>query len=176
MKAVDNLPSMYRKDPWILALEAALGAALDRQSMEIAGLVPQMSLDTVSWNLPVEERVAGITPPAGATLDSRREALKAQWRSGGKVDRDQVQMVADAWRNGAVEVTFAQGRIVVQFVGPYGVPDDLPALKDAVALVIPTHLPVDYLFRYLLIRDIHLIKTLEEMDQIQLHKFAGGKR
>ena len=85
-------------------------------------------------------------------------------------------MVADAWRNGAVEVTFAQGRIVVQFVGPYGVPDDLPALKDAVARVIPAHLPVDYLFRYLLIRDIHLIKTLEEMDQIELHKFAGGKR
>lgn len=174
MSMVDNLPTLYRKDPWILALAAALGEALEQQSAGIASLGPQMSLDTVSWNLAVEERVAGIVPPSGATIDSRREALKAQWRSGGKVDRDQVQRVADAWQNGAVEVTFAQGRIVVQFVGPYGVPEDLSVLQDAVARVIPAHLPVDYRFRYLLIRDIHQVKTLAEMDQIPLNQFAGG--
>lgn len=174
MSMVDNLPTLYRKDPWILALAATLEETMGRQSAGIAGLGTQMSLDTVSWNLVVEERVAGIVPPPGATIDSRREALKAQWRSGGKVDRDQVQRVADAWRNGAVEVTFAQGRIVVQFVGPYGVPEDLSVLQDAVARVIPAHLPVDYRFRYLLIRDIHQVKTLVEMGQIPLNQFAGG--
>ena len=174
MPMVDNLPTLYRKDPWILALAAALEEMLGRQSAGIADLGPQMSLNTVSWNLAVEERVAGITPPSGATIDSRREALKAQWRSGGKVDRDQVQRVADAWQNGAVEVIFVQGRILVQFVGPYGVPEDLSVLQDAVARVIPAHLPVDYRFRYLLIRDIHQVKTLAEMDQIPLNQFAGG--
>ena len=176
MPMVHNLPVLYRTDPWILTLAAAMENVLERQEAEIAELGLQISLDTVSWNLSVEERVAGIVPPAGASMASRREALKAQWRSGGKVDRDQVQRVADAWRNGAVEVTFAQGRIVVRFVGPYGAPEDLDVLQNAVARVIPAHLPVDYQFRYLLIRDIHLVKTLAEMEQIPLNQFAGGTR
>lgn len=176
MPLVHNLPVLYRADPWILALAAAMEDVLGRQVAEIAELGPQMSLDTVSWNLSVEERVAGLVPAVGASMDSRREALKAQWRSGGKVGRDQVQRVADAWRNGAVDVTFAQGRIVVQFVGPYGVPENLDILQSAVARVIPAHLPVDYHFRYLLIREIHLVKTLAEIEQIPLNQFAGGTR
>ena len=53
---VHNLPSQYRKDPWILALAAALQAKLDRQGEETASLAVQMSLDTVTWNIAVEER------------------------------------------------------------------------------------------------------------------------
>ena len=58
---LDNLPVQYRKDPWIMALAAAVEAKLAGQRGEIASLPQQMSLDTVSWNLPVEERVAGIS-------------------------------------------------------------------------------------------------------------------
>lgn len=169
-----NLPQQYREDPWMVVLAAALCGTLDKQDARAESAVAQMSLDTVTWNLETEERIAGIVPPAGATEEDRRSALKAKWRSGGKVTIQQIQAVADAWRNGEVEVSFPSGRIHVQFVGSFGVPTNMDGLKQAIALVIPAHLPVDYILKYLLIRDIHGVKTLSEMDALTLDKFAGG--
>ena len=169
---LNNLPVQYRKDPWITALAAAVQTKLAGQAQETASLPEQMSFDTVTWNLAVEERVAGITPAAGATLEQRRTALKARWRSSGKATLEQIQMVADSWRNGMVEVGFSAGKIVVQFVGAFGIPEDLDSLEAALQLVIPAHLAMEFLFRYLLIRDIHEVKTLSEMEQLTLNQFA----
>lgn len=167
-----NLPRQYRKDPWIIALVNAMQAVLEAQEAAARSVTAQESLDTVTWNLAVEERLAGITPPAGATLESRRTALKAKWRSGGKLTIEQVQAVADAWKNGEVVVSFPDGRILVQFVGAFGVPEDMDSLKAALRLVVPAHLPVDYLLRYLLIRDIHEVMTLTELEMQPLSNFA----
>lgn len=171
---LNNLPQQYRADPWMVVLSAALCGTLDAQDARAESAAAQMSFDTVSWNLETEERIAGIMPAAGATDEERRSALKAKWRSGGKVSIEQIQAVANAWRNGEAEVSFSGGRIHVQFVGAFGVPTNMDGLKAAIALVIPAHLPVDYILRYLLIRDIHGMKTLTEMEGLTLDKFAGG--
>ena len=167
-----NLPKQYRKDPWIIALVNAMQGVLDAQEAATRSVTAQESLDTVTWNLAVEERLAGITPPPGATLESRRTALKAKWRSVGKLTIEQIQAVADAWKNGEVVVSFPDGRIRVQFVGSLGVPEDMDSLKAAIRLVIPAHLPVDYLLRYLLIRDIHEVMTIAELENQPLSNFA----
>lgn len=157
----------------MMVLAAALCGALDGQDARAESAAAQISLDTVTWNLETEERIAGITPPAGATEEDRRSALKAKWRSGGKVTIRQIQAVADAWRNGEVEVSFPSGRIQVQFVGSFGVPTDMDGLKQAIALVIPAHLPVDYLLKYLLVEDVEQM-TLEELETKTMDQFAFG--
>ena len=167
-----NLPKQYRKDPWIIALVNAMQGVLDAQEAATRSVTAQESLDTLTWNLAVEERLAGITPPPGSTLESRRTALKAKWRSVGKLTIEQIQAVADAWKNGEVVVSFPDGRIRVQFVGSFGVPEDMDSLKAAIRLVIPAHLPVDYLLRYLLIRDIHGVMTIAELENQPLSNFA----
>ena len=167
-----NLPRQYRKDPWIIAMVNAMQGVLDAQEAATRSVTAQESLDTVTWNLAVEERLAGITPPPGSTLESRRTALKAKWRSVGKLTIEQIQAVADAWKNGEVVVSFPDGRIRVQFVGSFGVPEDMDSLKAAIRLVIPAHLPVDYLLRYLLIRDIHEVMTIAELENQPLSNFA----
>ncbi len=169
-----NLPSQYRTDPWIVALTDAMEAQLNSQGAETAGLPAEMSLDTVTWNLPVEERLTAITPAAGASLDSRRSVLKAKWRSGGTVGIEQIQAVADAWKNGAVAVGFSGGSVTVTFNGEYGVPADLNGLKGAIAMVIPAHLAVEYFFRYLLISDVQAM-TLADVEAVPLNNFAGGE-
>lgn len=174
MQMVHNLPQQYREDPWILALADAILGVLEGQRECSQSIRAQLSLETITWALEIEERAAGITPPLGTTLESRRSVLAARYRSSGKVTIEQIQAVADAWRNGEVEVSFPDGRIHVQFIGSFGVPEDLEGLKEAISRVIPAHLPVDYLLRYLLIRDIHQVKTLTEMEALRLDQFAGG--
>lgn len=175
MELVRNLPQQYRQDPWVLALADAILGVLEDQSEQSMEIRAQLSLETITWALEIEERVAGIVPPAGATLESRRSVLAARYRSSGKVDIQLIQAVADAWRNGEVTVDFVGGRIQVQFVGSFGIPEDLAGLQQALSTTIPAHLPIDYLFRYLLIRDIHEVKTLSEMQQLLLDQFAGGR-
>ena len=175
MELVRNLPQQYRQDPWVLALADAILGVLEDQSRRSLEIRAQLSLETITWALEIEERAAGIIPPTGATLESRRSVLAARYRSSGKVSIETIQAVADAWRNGEVEVDFVGGRIQVRFVGSFGVPEDLAGLQQALSATIPAHLPIDYLFRYLLIRDIHEVKTLSEMQQLLLNQFAGGR-
>ena len=60
----------------------------------------------------------------------------------------QIQAVADAWRNGVVDVGFDGSTITVTFVGELGIPEDLDGLKSALEMTIPAHLALRYEFRY----------------------------
>lgn len=175
MELVRNLPQQYRQDPWVLALADAILGVLEGQDAASREIRAQLSLETITWALEIEERQAGIVPPAGATLESRRSVLAARYRSSGKVSIETIQAVADSWRNGEVAVSFTNGRILVTFVGSFGVPADMDELRSALSSTIPAHLPIDYVLRYLLIRDIHQVKTIDEMDKMPLNQFAGGK-
>lgn len=161
-----SLPTAYRKDAWVIALLSAIAGVDDAQRADADETAQQMFLDSMTWALAIEERIAGITPAAGAGVEERRSVLQAKWRSTtGKCDVDLIQRVCDSWKNGEVDVDFVDGEIVLRFVGAYGVPDAdaLAALQSAVQEVIPAHLAVTYLYRYLLVREVHgmVIDTLQ---------------
>ena len=161
-----SLPTAYRKDAWVIALLSAIAGVDSAQRADADETAQQMFLDSMTWALAIEERIAGITPAAGAGVEERRSVLQAKWRSAtGKCDVDLIQRVCDSWQNGEVDVDFADGEIVLRFVGAYGVPDAdaLAALQSAVQEVIPAHLAVKYLYRYLLVREVHgmVIDTLQ---------------
>ena len=149
---LDNLPRQYRGDPTVKTLADAICGVLAALETEAASVPPQISLDAVTWNLETEERLVGITPAPGATPEERRTALKSKWRAG--------------------VVSFPGGKIRLQFVGAYGVPVDLDALKAAVRLVIPAHLAAEYAIKYLLIRDIHEVMTISTLETQPLGNFA----
>ena len=162
---LSSLPTAYRKDAWVIALLSAIADVDSAQRADADETAQQMFLDSMTWALAIEERIAGITP-AAAGVEERRSVLQAKWRSAtGKCDVDLIQRVCDSWQNGEVDVDFADGEIVLRFVGAYGVPDAdaLAALQSAVQEVIPAHLAVQYLYRYLLVREVHgmVISTLQ---------------
>ena len=171
---LSSLPTAYRKDAWVIALLSAIAGVDDAQRADADETAQQMFLDSMTWALAIEERIAGITPAAGAGVEERRSVLQAKWRSTtGKCDVDLIQSVCDSWENGQVDVDFVDGEIVLRFVGAYGVPDAdaLAALKDAVQEVIPAHLAVQYLYRYLLVREVSAM-TVSELQTHTISEFA----
>ena len=171
---LSSLPTAYRKDAWVIALLSAIAGVDDAQRADADETAQQMFLDSMTWALAIEERIAGITPAAGAGVEERRSVLQAKWRSAtGKCDVDLIQRVCDSWQNGEVDVDFVDGEIVLRFVGAYGVPDAdaLAALKDAVQEVIPAHLAVTYLYRYLLVREVSAM-TVSELQTHTIDEFA----
>lgn len=169
-----SLPTAYRKDAWVIALLSAIAGVDSAQRAVSSASAQQMFLDSMTWALAIEERIAGITPAAGASLEERRSVLQAKWRSAtGKCDVDLIQRVCDSWQNGEVDVDFVDGEIVLRFVGAYGVPDAdaLAALQSAVQEVIPAHLAVAYLYRYLLVREVSAM-TVSELQTHTIDEFA----
>ena len=138
---LNNLPVQYRRDPWLIVLAAALQVPIDRQGGVIRSLPNQISLDRVTWNLPVEERVAGIVPPAGATVEQRRAALRAKWRSSGKATLAQIQAVAESWESQRVETSFLAGVIGIDIINlRLGT---VAEIREAVEKIKPAHLPLE---------------------------------
>lgn len=171
---LQSLPVAYRRDAWVVALLGAVQDVDEGQRDAAAEAAAQLFLDSMTYVLPVEERIAGITPGAGDTVEERRSVLQAKWRSAtGVCNVDLIQRVCDAWENGEVEVDFVGGEIVLRFVGAYGVPAEqaLAALQSAVLEVIPAHLAVQYLYRYLLVREVHGM-TINDLQSHTLHDFA----
>ena len=171
---LSSLPTAYRKDAWVIALLSAIAGVDDAQRADADETAQQMFLDSMTWALAIEERIAGITPAAGAGVEERRSVLQAKWRSAtGKCDVDLIQSVCDSWENGQVDVDFVDGEIILEFVGSYGVPDAdaLAALKTAVQEVIPAHLAVQYLYRYLLVREVSAM-TVSELQTHTIDEFA----
>lgn len=171
---LQSLPVAYRRDAWVIALLGAVQTVDDGQRDAAREAADQLFLDSMTYVLPVEERIAGLTPGTGDTVEERRSVLQAKWRSAtGICNVDMIQRVCDAWENGEVEVDYKPGEIILRFVGAYGVPTEqaLAALQAAVLEVIPAHLAVQYLYRYLLVREVHGM-TINELQSHTLHDFA----
>lgn len=174
-KLLNMLHKVYRKDNWIGQLFQTAGLELDNVSTAIDEINNQYFINTATdWGLKLYEWELGITKPS-KKLEARRSTVEAKWKTGGKVDIALLQAVADSWKNGEIDVTFPDGKIHITFVGDYGVPTDLEDLYAALDEVKPAHLAIVYTFRYLLIKDIHEVMTLKEVESTTLRKFAGGE-
>lgn len=115
-------------------------------------------------------KITDINP----NIDNRRSKIRAKFLACTHNDIILLQNVCDSWKNGEIQADFVNGKIQLQFIGEYGIPDALDSLLNSVNETKPAHLGVVVLFRYLLIEDIHEVKTLEEMESIELNNFAFG--
>ena len=166
-----SLPVAYRTDKWVRDLLTAIQSLDDTQREQMLDITQQLFPGSMTWALAIEERDAGLA--STGTLEERRTALIARWRSSGKCDVELIQRVCDSWKNGEISVGFAAGVIVLTFVGAYGVPEaaELAALQEAVEDAIPCHLAVSYLYRYLLVREVDGM-MLDELQGHTMHDFA----
>lgn len=71
------------------------------------------------------------------------------------------------------ENTFNGLKIILQFVGQNGIPDDLETLLEVVEEIKPAHLPLETRFKYLLVKDIHNVMTINELNNTFINNFAG---
>lgn len=163
-----SLPVAYRTDKWVCDLLAAIQSLDDMQRAAMLDAAAQLYPDSMTWLLETEERAANL--PSTGTLEERRTALIARWRGSGKCDVDLIQRVCDSWKNGEISVGFAKGVIVLTFVGAYGIPApaELAALQEAVDRVIPCHLAVQFLWRWLLVREVSAMT----IDELQMHRIG----
>lgn len=172
-KLIELLPPYERSSKVFQQIMKAELIEFDKLAIDIEDLEKQLNIDTATWGLVIYEKELGIKTNLNKPLEERRSVIKSKWRGTGKVDRTLIKAVVDAYTNGGVEVGF-DGRIIINFNDVKGIPPNLEDAKKTIEDISPAHLVIIYEFVYLLIKEIHGVVTLAEMDQIPLHKFAGG--
>ena len=170
---IRQLPSAYRRDTWVRDLLGCIAALDEKQRESALETAAQLFPDAMTWILETEERIAGLEGNAALTLEERRTALQARWRAAGKCDVELIQRVCDSWKNGEISVGFAKGVILLTFIGAYGIPApaELAALQEAVDRTIPCHLAVQFLWRWLLVREVSAM-TVDELQSHHISDFA----
>lgn len=121
------------------------------------------------------EKELDIIPLPTQTIEERRTGIQAKWLANNHNSIHLIQAVCNAWKNGEIKADFIGGKIQLNFVGQYGIPDNLDTLKNNIDEVKPAHIPLVMIFKYLLIENIHEVKTIEEMEEITIGQFFSGK-
>ena len=139
---INNLPTAYRKDPWVLDLLGTAEGLDEDQRAAAWDVAAQMFLASMTWQLGTEERLAGLQPAAGDTLDDRRAALSAKWRAAAdKCDIEKIRAVCGSWDGVAAEVTYdGLAVITVLFRSWTDMPGNMDSVRQALREIIPAHL------------------------------------
>lgn len=170
------LPSYYGASRVMQADMIAKGAEMDLLFEALDETLQQFFVRTATWGLDRWESELGIATDPSKPLDQRRAVVESKLRGSGKFSGRLVKSVAEAYDSGTVDVSFqpADWSFTVKFVDTLGIPPNLDDLRAVIDEIKPAHLAVVYEFSYLLIREIHNVLTLNEIEQIPLNKFAGG--
>ncbi len=147
-KLVSYLPAFMRKSKIFNEIFRGEEKALKAVEASIEEVQQQLNIDTATWGLELYEAELGIKTDLSKDLEERRSVIKSKWRGTGKADARLIQLVAEAYSNGQVQVSF-DGAIVISFVGTRGVPPNIGDLEAAINEIKPAHLPFSFRFNYL---------------------------
>ncbi len=118
------------------------------------------------------ERIFTIQPLG--TIEMRRNAIIAYRRGRNKLSGTIIKNMSLSYENGEVEVWFDKEKqtLMIKFTSLQGIPKGFEKLQEILEELKPCRMPIEYLFSYLLIKDIHNVMTLDTLESTTLDKFA----
>lgn len=168
---INNLHKRVRKDPYIIELCNSSGLEMDTIEDVLEDIRKQFNFETMTWGADLLASEMNIKLDPTLKQDEKNSIIAARWKSEGKADINLLQAICNSWHNGNVDVKFVNGKIQLKFNGIYGIPTDLDSLKKQIDLSKPSHLAIDYLFAYLLLKDVEAM-TLTTLENTTLSNFA----
>ena len=172
----------YKKDEWFKAFLDCLETSINDVLLIINRIVNlshfnRLDLEGCKW----WASHLKLNIPTSMSLSDRQAYIRAKWRSSGHNSITLIKNICSSWENGEVDATLnkdSNGNAIINlnFSGAYGIPSDVDTLLKMIDEVKPAHIGYETNYKFLLIEDIHNVLTLEEMEQIEIDKFArGGK-
>lgn len=175
-----QLPEIYKDDKETVNTKEinVISKTLDEAQKEVDSLEKELFIQTAEGiGLRRQEEIYKIDTDSNKPIEHRRSYVKSLMVSDDIPTPELVKRVAESYVNGQVEVleVFNEYLVIIKFVGSYGIPPNLEDCKKVLRETIHGHLGLEYEFMYLLIKDIHDVMTLTEINNTKLNKFAGRR-
>lgn len=171
-----HYPQRLLESPEFLEMQEALGDPVFELRSALYSFGEQLNVNTATYGLCAWETALGINVDVSKSDTERRERIMSKLRGTGAVTAEMIENVARSFAGGEVTVIEdpANYTFIVKFSGQYGVPHNIDAVTAAINEIKPAHLGFTYEYSYLLIREVHGVMTLTELEQTPLKLFAGG--
>lgn len=173
-RMMGQVPDYYETSAVYRKIQESQGNEYDSIEAKNADLKAQLRIRTATWGLRYWEEALYIPVVLTDSYSMRRGRILAKWRSPGNFSAALVKSVCESFVNGQVDVSIdlTKSLVLIKFNGPLGVPEKLADVEAAIENIIHAHLGKAYSFRYLLIREIHEVLTIGEMQGMPLTNFA----
>lgn len=145
---IKNLNTIQRNDPYSIELLTAISQEINALSAEIDDFNVQYYFDTMTWYIEVMAQQMQFSFADSLTLQEKREALEARYKSDSKADLYTIKAVAQSWATGEVDVQFTNGKIIIEFIGQVGIPTNIDDFVKIINDLIPCHLEWEYKVKY----------------------------
>lgn len=141
----ERLPERLRQDPFTAALSDVMADMAQTLFLAICALPLEFSAATAgAVGLAEWERLCGLSPKAGTSLEERRAAVLARLCAGGTANAALIESMARAMTGYGAKVTehFAEYTFSLRFFGDSAgfMSLDVEQLRQAVELLKPAHL------------------------------------
>ncbi|MFX3631843.1 MAG: putative phage tail protein [Candidatus Pristimantibacillus sp.] len=170
------LPDYYDGIVEMDALVATEGLEFDGLYSDIETLLNEAYPESSTIFLDRYERDLHILVDPTKPVEQRRSVIISKMRGNGKVSGSMLKNVAQAYDGGTVDVSvdIPNYTIIVTFIDTVGIPPNLDDLTQALEDIKPAHMNIEFKLRYLLIREIHNVMKLNQIEAVTLSNFAGG--
>jgi hypothetical protein len=170
----DYLPRYYVEFNIAVNILDQEAAEITQLNYDINDVLAQFFIDTATWGLARWESIFGLSTDVTKPIEERRSVIKSRMRGTGTVTIAMIKSVVEAYDQGAVEVTEQPGlyQVTIKFVETIGALPNINDLKRAIREILPAHLEAKYEYRYLLIREIHGVMTINTLQNTKLTDFA----
>lgn len=147
-KLIKNLNKYIRKDSYVIDVLDSVNMELKAVEDSAKDLRNQFSFSTMTWGADLLANKMGIKLDPNLTQDVKNSIIAGYWKSDSKCDLNLLQTICNSWKNGVIEVSFQNSKIIITFVGLIGIPEDIDALKEQINKAKPSHLDLEFIFKY----------------------------
>jgi len=171
----------HKKDEWVKAFIDCVQAKINDVNTVLDRLINlshfnRLDNEGCKW----WANLLKIVLPASMTLSEKRAYIRAKWRAKGHNSITLIKNICSSWENGEVDAELENdndGNLTIKltFSGAYGIPSDVDTLLKMIDEVRPAHIPFTLDYNFLLIKDIHEVKTIAEMNNIEIKDFMGNR-
>lgn len=123
---------------------------IDILNNNIQDIINNLFVETATWSLSIFEKEYGLDTVLSDALENRRSRILAKKRSKGVCNISKIKEIASSFSNGEVDVIphYEDDYFTVTFIGTKGIPPRLEDLYDAIEVIKPAHLDIEYQFNY----------------------------
>lgn len=133
----------------------------------------QRYIQTATWTLTKREEQYALPLDSSFNYENRRNKIFAKRGIAGTATPLRMKQVVERLIVGTAYIIEHEYEDMITIKIEGSIPN-LDELLEIVEQIKPAHIGVIYEYVYLLIKDIHEVKTLAEMDSLTLNKFEGG--
>ena len=168
MSMIDLLPLRFKNSEEVKEFENAVDGFMEKTEAEKQSFFNQLNVDTATWGLSLWEKQYGIDTDISKSLDDRRSRIKSKLLGVGTTTKELIKSLGEIFSNGGVIVTEHNDQYYfeIEFVGRFGLPENINDLKAAVDEAKPAHLGAVYICKYRTYGDVEeLMLTYGELEK-----------